>query len=231
MATLDKDLLNEWLSTMVRVFVASGLTPAAFAAAVVADVGDTTDAAAVSAALDAHIADAANAHAASAIGASGVVEAESGNWTTSNMPKHTVVPENSVLRFSKGSGYGSLGLVKTDESLYVYLSTADDASAARTQLFKINSDGLLTVAAIGNTVTLNYDNTGTNIAATTVGGALAELALRSNTVHATAAPTAAENTAAGYPNGALWTEVDAARLWVKVSESAGTAVWSYSALT
>ena len=66
MATLDKDLLNEWLSTMVRVFVGAGMTPADFAAAVVADVGDTTDAAAVLAALDAHIADAA-AHAGSAL--------------------------------------------------------------------------------------------------------------------------------------------------------------------
>ena len=67
MATLDKDLLNEWLSTMVRVFVGAGMTPADFAAAVVADVGDATDAAAVLAALDAHIADTTAAHAGSAI--------------------------------------------------------------------------------------------------------------------------------------------------------------------
>lgn len=65
MATLDKDLLNEWLSTMVRVFVGAGMTPADFAAAVVADVGDAPDAAAVLAALTAHIADETAAHAGS----------------------------------------------------------------------------------------------------------------------------------------------------------------------
>lgn len=213
MATLDKDLLNEWLSTMVRVFVGAGMTPADFAAAVVADVGDATDAAAVLAALTAHIADAAAAHAASAIGTNGVPALESGSWG-GGKTKHIVLPDDSyVIRWPVGTGGGGTSFaISKDGDVWRFLRSGGDDNSASYNTLVYNS-------AAG---TWSFEDAlGVTIPVLTVGG----VRVVPNNVQATAAPTAAENTAAGYPNGALWTEVDASKLWVKVSESAGTAVW------
>lgn len=254
MATLDKDLLNEWLSTMVRVFVGAGMTPADFAAAVVADVGDATDAAAVLAALDAHIADAANAHAASAIGSTGAVPVESGAFTTEPLEKYIALDEAQVVRWRKGDNTYSTLITSQGNEVIIGCATSDAAGASLYKTFRFNIDsgrvyasslditsgsgvlqdvtGTFNINSTGgmNIVTNAYGSPivihGSNVNLDSGGNlTLAGIAVPTNNVQATASPTAAENTAAGYPNGALWTEVDASKLWVKVSESAGTAVW------
>lgn len=155
-------------------------------------------------------------------GFAGTVAKETGNWTTSDMPKHTVVPEGSVVRFAKGAGYGSLGIVKVDESLYVYLSVEDDDSAARTQLFKLNSDGLLSIPALIVTVG-GADGTPVNISGgISLRGGLQGVASNS---HATDAPGVADS-APFYRKGDIWVRESTGKVYACLDNASGAAVWA-----
>lgn len=99
MATLDKDLLNDWLVTMVRAFLGTGMTPEAFAAAVVADASESGTA------------------------------LESGDWGGSFTKKLVLAPGETLRFSKGESETFSCSFVKETDAFRLYVSASDGNTA------------------------------------------------------------------------------------------------------
>lgn len=186
------------------------------------------------------------------------IPVESGAFTTEPLEKYIALDEDQVVRWRKGDNTYSTLITSQGNEVIIGCATSDAAGATLYKTFRFNIDSgavyvsqvnagasLIAYSDSGNGYvqaagqlllqTAGYSSPivihGSNVNLDSGGNlTLAGIAVPTNNVQATASPTAAENTAAGYPNGSLWTEVDADKLWVKVSESAGTAVWKSTTL-